>query len=259
MDRVGGITGDNSSSYIETSFSSCSVAAERASGGLVGYGNGYIGNSYALGDVSAWSDNQGYAGGLLGETAGQNITNCYAVGHVSSDSSDPAHSGGLVGNEYYSGYGDVVSSFWDYQTTGQGSSYQGGAPKSTAEMKDVATFTDLTTEGLDTPWDFVGNPDDDTANDDIWNIDNTRLNGGYPYLSWQCEQTAPDTPQNFSIEISGGNVYLEWDAVTGVSSYKVYSNTDPYGAFNTVEWEGTDTNWSQPAYEQKYYYVTAVN
>ena len=48
-----------------------------------------------------------------------------------------------------------------------------GTAKTTAEMKTKATFTDTTTTGLSTSWDF----------DTIWNIDNTStINGGYPYL-----------------------------------------------------------------------------
>jgi len=49
-------------------------------------------------------------------------------------------------------------------------------------MLDVATYTDLSTVGLDIPWDFVGNPFDDTSNEDYWDIDGS-INNGYPYLA----------------------------------------------------------------------------
>jgi hypothetical protein len=53
-------------------------------------------------------------------------------------------------------------------------------------MKTLATFTDTTTTGLTTAWDFVGNYNDDSGNDDIWDMDYSGLiNAGYPYLSWE--------------------------------------------------------------------------
>ncbi len=60
----------------------------------------------------------------------------------------------------------------------------GGTGKTTAEMQDVTTYNDLATEGLDEPWDFVGDPYDDSGEEDIWDID-SELNGGYPFLNWQ--------------------------------------------------------------------------
>jgi hypothetical protein len=38
-------------------------------------------------------------------------------------------------------------------------------------MKNVRTYTDKAwSQGLDSPWDFVGNPYDDKGNEDIWDI-----------------------------------------------------------------------------------------
>ena len=51
--------------------------------------------------------------------------------------------GGLVGDNY--GVGPIVSSYWDTQTSGLATSY-GGTGKTTAEMKQQATFAG---------WDFV--------------------------------------------------------------------------------------------------------
>ena len=48
-------------------------------------------------------------------------------------------------------------------------------------MKLTVTFTDTTTAGLTTAWDFANNPNNDSANDDIWHIDAT-LNNGYPLI-----------------------------------------------------------------------------
>ena len=49
-------------------------------------------------------------------------------------------------------------------------------------MKDVYTYTNNMSTGLDFPWDFVNNPYDDTQNQDIWDI-SPNVNNGYPYLS----------------------------------------------------------------------------
>jgi hypothetical protein len=77
--------------------------------------------------------------------------------------------GGLVG---YNG-GTVDSSFWDTQTSGQGSS-DGGTGKTTAQMKDISTFTGA-------GWDIIAvdNPDDRNT-DYVWNIVDDVT---YPFLT----------------------------------------------------------------------------
>ena len=72
----------------------------------------------------------------------------------------------------------------------------------------------------------------------------------------------PDPPANLTIEITGTNVILNWDAVIGADSYKVYSSDDPYEAY--VNWDFEEeiigTTWDEPVPETKrFYYVTAVN
>ena len=71
---------------------------------------------------------------------------------------------------------------------------------------------------------------------------------------------APGIPQNLTIEIVGTNVELDWDDVTGATSYKVYSDSDPYGGFGTTEWTGAVSEWSEaiPG-NTKFYRVTASN
>ncbi len=54
-------------------------------------------------------------------------------------------------------------------------------------MKDVATFTDLTTIGLTTSWDFVTDPNDDSGADDIWDKDSD-YNNGYPFFSREVKE-----------------------------------------------------------------------
>jgi len=74
-----------------------------------------------------------------------------------------------------------------------------------------------------------------------------------------CPITAPDSPI-VTISEDGINVVLNWAAVTGATSYTVYSDSDPYGTFGTSEWTGADTTWNEPLTEEmKFYRVTASN
>jgi len=72
--------------------------------------------------------------------------------------------------------------------------------------------------------------------------------------------TAPNAPQNLTISIVGSNIELDWDDVIGATSYTVYSDSDPYGSFGTVEWTGAASECTLPITEdKKFYRVTASN
>ncbi len=81
------------------------------------------------------------------------VSQCYSAGSVSGDDDV----GGLVG--YNDDGGTVSSSYWDVEASGQSSS-DGGVGKTTAEMKQEATY-----EG----WDFAN----------VWDIVEAQ---SYPYL-----------------------------------------------------------------------------
>ena len=250
---VGGLVGFNNNAPIINCYSAVSVNGTGwRVGGLAGCnsGNYYIENSYSTGSVSGDAN----VGGLVGYNNDEaDIYYCYSTGSVSGN----ANIGGLVGyNESY-----VLNSFWNTETSGQSTSAM-GTGKTTAEMQNVRTFTDAGwSAGLSIPWDFIGNPYGDNANDDIWNMDGLRINEGYPYLSWQGIQEPPAAPTNIIISINDSNVELFWDAVSGATSYKVYSSDDPYSGFEE-DTSGTfvGESWSAPATnEKKFYYVKAVN
>ena len=158
--------------YINNCFSSGSVTGVKYVGGLVGNNGATMANCYSTVSVTVSSS---IAGGLFGYNNGA-VTNCYSSGSVSGSTSSV---GGLVGNND----GTITDSFWDTQISGQSSS-DGGTGKTTAEMKNIATFTDETTVGLTSAWDFTGNPNDDSGTDDYWSIDGSN-NSGYPWLSWE--------------------------------------------------------------------------
>jgi transcription termination factor NusB len=165
---VGGLIGWNGGE-ISNSFSTGNVKGNTHVGGLVGYNGGEVSNGYSRGSVNGREG----VGGLIGGNAGK-VFNCYSTGFVNGD----AKVGGLVGVNYAT----VSNSFWDIETSGLKTS-AGGTGKTTAEMKNVRTYTDLKwSKGLESPWDFVGNPYDDKGNEDIWDI-NPNINDGYPYLT----------------------------------------------------------------------------
>jgi hypothetical protein len=166
--HVGGLVGNNSA-FLSYCYSTGSVSGDGFyAGGLVGNNNFIVSNCYSTGSVSG---NDG-VGGLIGANWGSAsaVSYCYSTGSVSGGGS---YVGGLVG-----GNNGTVSynSFWDKQTSGQATS-AGGTGKTTEEMKNVRTYTDMA-------WDFVGNPYSDVENVNIWNISSS-INSGYPFLAWQ--------------------------------------------------------------------------
>ena len=218
---TGGLVGYNTEySSIDNCYSTGTVSGDYT-GGLVGYNKEYssINNCYSTGTVSGYC-----TGGLVGVNyVNSTISNCYSIGTVSGSSD----TGGLVG---YSEDSSINNSFWDITTSGQTSS-AGGTGKTTAEMQDVATYTSLSSAGLTTPWDFMGNPYDDTANEDIWAID-SGFNGGYPNLSHQNGILSLSAPVPVIVyNPPDGSVTISWEAVPSAAAYKVYYSENPGAVF----------------------------
>jgi hypothetical protein len=149
-----------------------SVSGDTWVGGLAGStAGGAIINCYAIVRVSGTM----VLGGLVGDNW-STITNCYAAGSVSGE----WFVGGLIGSGMM---GEVTSSFWDIEASGQTTS-EGGTGKTTAQMQMASTFTE-------TGWDFV----DETANgsEDVWWI----LEGqDYPRLWWEDRENRPSREPN---------------------------------------------------------------
>ncbi|MDY6826218.1 MAG: GLUG motif-containing protein [Bacillota bacterium] len=116
--KVGGLIGllQDNSAALSDCYSRASVSGLQEVGGLTGYLWGKVYRSYSTGLVSAPEDAPG-VGGLLGYKSG----------------------GSAVVVEGY---------YWDTQTSGQATS-AGGSGKTTAEMKQQATFAG---------WNFTGDP-----------------------------------------------------------------------------------------------------
>ena len=169
---VGGLVGRNDG-IVSNSYSTASVTGQNDVGGLVGAIEGSINNCYASGSVTGNSR----IGGLLGLNRGGTVINSYAGGDVTGVECV----GGLVGCDEE---GDVANSFWDVEISGTDQS-AGGTGKTTPEMKDITTFTDTGTEGLDQPWDIVLIQD---YFDETWYIDD---GSDYPRLGWQLTTAPP--------------------------------------------------------------------
>ena len=176
--RVGGFAGTLSGTgTVDRCFSSGTVTSNN--GGYVG---GFVGNpyevvitdSYTVSNISVAATSS--VGGFFsssptGSTNKPTFTRTYAAGTITGGSA-----GGFGGQSNYTN--TYTDSFWDTDTTGNTiavpNDKEGNLTgKTTAEMKTLATFTDIATTGLSTTWDF----------DTIWNIDTSgTINNGYPYL-----------------------------------------------------------------------------
>jgi len=165
LDNVGGLTGKNSGTA-SNSYATVSVTGDDNVGGLVGKNDntGTVSNSYASGSVTGNT----HVGGLMGKNDNTGtVSNSYASGSVTGNT----HVGGLMGRNQ----GTVSNSFWDTQTSGQGSS-DGGTGKNTTEMEDFTTFSVA-------GWDIITVANSSTRNTGyIWNIVDDVT---YPFLSWQ--------------------------------------------------------------------------
>ena len=181
---VGGLAGYNDDSPISDCYSTGDVNGVDEVGGLLGDNWGSVSNCYATGDVNGVEE----VGGLVGRNCDGSVSNCYSTGDVSGDyyvgglvgiNGIPRYSGGIVSNCYSTGdvngvdyvgglvganaSGDLETSFWDVETSGEPNmcGSQGGLAtacdpncgKTTAEMQTTSTFTEA-------GWDFV----------DIWLI-----------------------------------------------------------------------------------------
>ena len=177
---VGGVAGKNSGASIYEVGITGKVRGVTMVGGVVGKNDGFIWDIYSHAAIEGVAGS-GVGGGLVGENGGF-IFSSYSTGSVPGGSGK----GGIIGYDLDSG--GSPGTFWDTDTSGIAVSSGDGVGKTTAELKNVATFT----TGPITAWDFVGNPNGDTADDDIWNI-NPLINQGYPYLTAQY-QVGPSVP-----------------------------------------------------------------
>jgi hypothetical protein len=172
---VGGLVGLNRRGTVSNSYSGGSVVGGYVVGGLVGANAGDVRDCYSTGSVTG----QDFIGALVGTNGkGSTVSNSYSTGSVTCAGHDCLEVGGLVGvncNPAGENCGTVSNSFWDTQTSGQATS-DGGTGKTTAQMKDISTFSAV-------GWNLIAVANHGIRNASyIWNI----VDGvTYPFLSWQ--------------------------------------------------------------------------
>ena len=163
---IGGLVGENLlMGTVSNSYSTGNVSGNEDVGGLVGTNiMGSVSSSYSSGNVTGDVN----VGGLVGENKFEGtVSNSYSTGSVTGNW--PV--GGLVG---FNDEGTVSNSFWDRETSGQTRS-DGGTGKTTAEMKNIATFSGEV-------WDIITVALGETNPAYIWNIVDGET---YPFFSWE--------------------------------------------------------------------------
>jgi len=150
-------------------------------GGLVGWNEGTVSNSFAMGSVTGSGDS---IGGLIGRLWSGSVTNTYSTGLVGGSG---GNKGGLIGYIETSNNPTVTSSYWDLEASGMSAS-AGGEGRTTEEMKKRVTYIG---------WDF----------ENTWGIDE---GVNYPYLQWEIRDRAYEVPQ----EVELG----EWVSESGLSN-----------------------------------------
>ncbi|MBS3742066.1 MAG: hypothetical protein KGY74_08100, partial [Candidatus Cloacimonetes bacterium] len=242
-DYVGGLIGHSIASTIRQSKASGAVSGSEDIGGLVGYMNGNeisttLKNSYALGDVTGDYN----VGGLVGKLIDETIINSYCSNIVTLNGSNE---GGLVGDT--TGTNTITDSYFD-KTVNSGMPDENSYGKTTTEMQQIGTYTLTSTSGLTSAWDFIDNPNDDSADDNYWGI-NPAENSGYPFLSWEgyTQNSRPtvltDAATNVGTHTATGNGEITYIGTGGTNEYGVCWNTsqDPTIADNRTNEGSTST------------------
>ncbi|MEC1772500.1 immunoglobulin-like domain-containing protein [Schinkia azotoformans] len=193
--RVGGLVGMINNSYgkITTSYSAANVSGN-GSGGIAGVNIGTIENSYAIGSVSGAQD-----------------------------------TGGIVGSN--SSSGQVQNSYYDQTTTGQSDTGK-GVPKTTAEMKQEATYV-----GWDFDTDWIINEGNGYPELRIFNSDqlpvasNVELTGDstvgstltatYDYQDADGDTEAGTTFAFYSYDADGTSNETEVQAASAANTYVI--------------------------------------
>ncbi len=205
---VGAVVGKSDLSVISKCFSTGTVEGKGgAIGGLCGNNNNSsISNCYSTCNIKVLSGYfAGICGGLIGCNNEGSVSSCFSIGTVEGD----YNVGGLIGLNT----GTVNNSFWDTQASDRSTS-SGGTGKTTAQMKEFATF-------FEAGWDYKDESDNGTS--EIWNIGNGR-NNGYPYFNWQY----PSDPNPMEPTSGDGSNSNPYQIATWQNIYWVTQNSDEW-------------------------------
>ena len=154
---IGGLVGWNEpGAYIINSYASGAVSGRIDVGGLVGWHQGRLRNTYATGDVSLTSTSDERLGGLVGYwSSSGSIRNSYAIGRVIPGTDNARNAGGLIGITT----GTAISSYWDGEASDWNiSAGVGVTSRTTMELQSPtapgATTMDVYYGWRDNDWDF---------------------------------------------------------------------------------------------------------
>lgn len=230
---TGGFVGRNVAAQVYKSFSTGSASGNNNVGGFCGQSlsNGQINDCYSSGSVAA----QELSGGFIGSNSSPSqLARCYNYGPVSF--SGTYYVGGFCGIGEAS---QATNCYWNTQTTGISTSPCGiGATSNQMTWPyDASTYLNF---------DF----------ETVWGQDQSyAFNNGYPYLSWRY--LVP--PGDLTITRSGDFVHLNWNAVPGAASYKVYASTLPDAPANDWTLLGSTgaTQYSSQTQQRMFFHVIA--
>jgi hypothetical protein len=113
--------------------------------------------------------------------------------------------------------------------------------------------------GIDMAGATVGIENEGGTDGLLYEYNQNKLENEMAIMFYAPSTTLP-VPSNVAIAISGNNVDLSWDTVSGASSYIIYRATDPFGTFTQIGTSSTnsytDTNAASSA-DKYFYYVKA--
>ncbi|NTV54913.1 MAG: hypothetical protein HGA16_00210 [Candidatus Moranbacteria bacterium] len=214
-----------------------SVQGNTIVGGLSGANMTTVQDCYVTADVMARNYR---AGGFIGENYGATVTDSYFAGTVTTVGG--ANLGAFIMYEE-SAEGKIGNVFYDASLASGLPACHSGCDddtitgKTTAEMGEVATFTDLSTAGLSSAWDFVGDPNDDSGTYDRWTV-----SGGYPTLAsflGLADQDADGYDMIHDCDDENPDVFEE-------GTYYVDQDGDEYGtSASTTRSCGVPTGYSE--------------
>ncbi len=185
--NVGGLVGSvPAGGRVLRSYTTASVSSSGTSvGGLAGFLGGTIKASYAAGNISGSGTS---VGGLVGEVNRGTVTASYARGEVQGANLV----GGLVGRRR--GSVTVTDSYWDTETSGQGSSVR-GVGKTTSELRTPAQTDGYA--GIYANWNLDLDGDSNT-DDDPWDFGT-----GSEYPALKVEWDGDNTPSAYEFGRQG--------------------------------------------------------
>ncbi|MBI9031468.1 hypothetical protein JEZ13_05660 [bacterium] len=238
-DYIGGLVGRaTTSSTINESYTDIAIKGADKVGGLLGYLNSsFVYDSFSHSQTTGIED----VGGLIGDVYSSNsrVYRCYSTGLVTGSN----NTGGMIGSGT-TAEDMYLNNYFNGETSGQLGSV-GSYARTTAQM----TYPYENTYYV---YDFINK----------WMADEDYFyNSGYPYLQSFVELPEQDIYPTIS-QLNANTVRLEWDAVPGVTTYKVLKADTPLNN-NDPGWLELDITsnleYDAPANDTRAFFRVIIN